>query len=133
MGICGFSLIPDDNDVNFADYNDGILPSVYAIVESAYAVDAENGYRQSALLKPLRLEVRQMNTNRVTRLKFYLADVEAFVEPLAVVPDIGGAPNAYFLCQSRVSWADDFISWLQGPYKERADSDCDSDDGAAAI
>ena len=132
-GFVDLSLIPDDNDVNFADYNDGILPSVYAIVESAYAVDAENGYRQSALLKPLRLEVRQMNTNRVTRLKFYLADVEAFVEPLAVVPDIGGAPNAYFLCRSRVSWADDFISWLQGPYEERADSDCDSDDGAAAI
>ena len=30
-----------------------------------------------------------MNTHRVSKLKFYLADVEAFVEPLAVVPDIG--------------------------------------------
>ena len=78
--------------------------------------------------KPLWLEVRQMNTHRVSKLKFYLADVEAFVEPLVVVPNIGDAPNAYFLCRSRASWADDCIHWLQEPYEERAESECDSDD-----
>ena len=129
-GFVDLSVLPDDNDIRFADNNDGILPGIYAIVESAYTVDDEDyPYRESEILKPLRLEVRQMNTKRVTRLKFYLADVEAFVEPIVVVPDIGGPPNAYFLCMSRVGWRDDFIAWLHSPQEERAESECDSDDG----
>jgi len=127
-GFVDLSRLPDDNDVKFAEHHEGILPSVYAIVESASAIEPDSRYSHSTILKPLRLEVRQMNTHRVSKLKFYLADVEAFVEPLAVVPDIGGAPNAYFLCRSRASWADDCIRWLQEPYEERAESECDSDD-----
>jgi len=40
----------------------------------------------------------------VTKLTFFLADVEAIVRPLAVIPDIGGLPNAYFWVKDQESW-----------------------------
>jgi hypothetical protein len=48
----------------------------------------------------------------VTELKFYLADVEAFVEPV-VIPDIGGAANEYFVVKNRDAWKQDFEEWLE--------------------
>jgi hypothetical protein len=77
----------------------------------------ENGEpHRSELFVPIRKEVRKIHQNRVTKLKYYLADVEAFVAPLVVVPDIGGAPNAYFLCKSRDMWRKDFEEWLDSPH-----------------
>jgi len=84
-GFVDLSRLPDDNNIKFAAHHKGIVPCVYAIVESASAVESDSLYSHSTILKPLWLEVRQMNTHRITKLKFYLADVEAFVEPLAVV------------------------------------------------
>ena len=57
--------------------------------------------------------IRFNRQGNVTKLTFYLADVEAFVEPIAVVPDIGGPPNAYFVCKNRAKWREDFVEWLR--------------------
>ena len=46
-------------------------------------------------------------------MKFYLADVEAIVSPIAVIPDIGGNPNDYFIIKDRETWRMDFISFLE--------------------
>jgi hypothetical protein len=48
----------------------------------------------------------------VTELKFYLADVEV-VEPVVVIPDIGGAANEYFVVKNRDAWKQDFEEWLE--------------------
>jgi hypothetical protein len=46
---------------------------------------------------PVTKEVGNIAGGSVTKLKFYLADVEAFSAPMVVIPDIGGDPNAYFM------------------------------------
>ena len=44
---------------------------------------------------------------------FFFADVEAFVEPIVVVPDIeADADNVYFEVAPRREWAEDFKTWL---------------------
>ena len=44
---------------------------------------------------------------------FFFADVEAFVEPIVVVPDIeADADNVYFEVAPRREWAEDFETWL---------------------
>ena len=48
-------------------------------------------------------------------MRYYLAEVEAFVDPAVVVPDIGGPNNAYFWIKSREKWAKLFEQWLIAP------------------
>ena len=48
---------------------------------------------------------------------FYLADVEAFVEPCCVVPDLGGPGNRYFVLKPRNKWAKEFVRWIEDPHK----------------
>ena len=58
---------------------------------------------------------------RVTRRAFYLANVEAFVRPCIVIPDVGchGEPtNEYFEVKPRSLWAKEFICWLRRPHTE---------------
>ena len=58
-------------------------------------------------------------------LKFFLVDVEAFVKPVAVILDIGGPPDSYFLLKDRSEWKQDFAEWLREPHylDEMVDSD----------
>ena len=46
-------------------------------------------------------------------LQLYLANVEAFVNPIAVIPDLRGPPNAYFWVKDRDSWAIKFTGFLE--------------------
>ena len=59
-------------------------------------------------------------------LKFLLVDVEAFVKPAAVTPDIGGAPDSYFSLKDCSEWKEDFAKWLWEPHI--LDKMVDSDD-----
>ena len=63
----------------------------------------------------------------VTGRQFYLADTAAFVKPCAVVPDIGGPSNRYFLVKSRTEWHKEFIGWVEDTY-EMDDMDDDEDE-----
>ena len=56
-----------------------------------------------------------MEDGFVVESQFYLADVEAFEEPVAVVPDIGGRANDYFIVKNKTEWAEDFVDWLEEP------------------
>jgi hypothetical protein len=110
------SALPPENDLNCGGLRP-IPPGVYAIVESAEPDTAKSG-AISELFIPILLEVGQMRHNRVTRLRFYLADVEAFAGPVAVIPDIGGPPNQYLQLKSRETWRKDFTSWLDMEHEE---------------
>ena len=69
---------------------------------------------------------------KITR-KFFLADTEAFVEPVAVVPDIGGDPNRYLVVKSRSKWVKEFIAWLEAPHNlDKMDDPVHQEDEADA-
>ena len=47
-----------------------------------------------------------------------MADVEAFVEPICVVPDVGhDVKRKYFMLEPRRTWSEKFINWLESPHK----------------
>jgi hypothetical protein len=69
-----------------------------------------------------------MTQGHVTKLKFYLADVDAIVQPLAVLPNIGGKSNSYWIVKPRNQWAALFGKWLKDSHKNDAMSDPDDSD-----
>ena len=92
-----------------------LQPGIFAIVESSVVSTEENELAKSELFVPITKEVGGLTLNNVSHLKFCLADVEAFVKPLAVIPDLCGQANDYFVPRERASWAEMFTAWLESP------------------
>ena len=89
----------------------------YAVVETAVADSDDDLIRSSDLLTPyIKSDVSFTEDGAVDQRKFYLADTEAFLDPCCVVPDIGGAPNRYFVMKPRNMWANEFIRWIEDPH-----------------
>ena len=91
-----------------------ITPGCFAIVECGVYDDQTNDLI-SEIFQPLRTIVGGITHNQVSHFKFFLSDIEAFVRPIAVIPDLGGQPNGYFLLKDRSMWREDFESWLENP------------------
>jgi hypothetical protein len=88
-------------------------------------------YEQSNLFQPIRKEVAEWTNGYVTKGKYYLADVEAFVEPLVVVADIGGKRNDFFVLKSRQKWRQNFIDWLESEIEDEiSDSEDENESNA---
>ena len=115
---------------NSLEYGGIVLrDNVYAVVESASYENIEEEIRKSDLMVPILKDVQGIDEHgSVTGRVFYLADTEAFVRPCAVVPDIGGPPNRYFLVKQRSQWHKEFIVWVERPHNEDEMSDSDDDD-----
>ena len=135
-GFVDLTMLPPNNAVHFAGF-DSLVPAVYAIVESASYSSDQAAIDMSDIFVPVTKEVGNVQDGTVTQLKFYLAEVEAFVAPMVVIPDIGGAPNAYFYVKNRMCWREDFEDWLETPANEstftmsedeESDSDIDEED-----
>ena len=93
--------------------------TTYAVVESSVIEDNEEELGKSDLFVPILKEVAGMdNQGNVEGRKFYLAETDAFVRPCAVVPDIGGPQNRYFMVKSRDEWHKEFIAWVERPHHE---------------
>ena len=46
-----------------------------------------------------------------------MADVEAFLQPITVIPDIGSENKLrYFQVKARNEWAGTFIKWVEQPH-----------------
>ena len=108
---------------------------VYAVVESTELEDDDVELKKSDLFVPYIKHVDGIDENgEVIARCFYLADTEAFVEPCAVIPDIGGQPNRYFHVKGREHWTKEFSLWLKAPQRddetssEEEESDQDEDD-----
>lgn len=125
-GFIDLRSLPHENVVNYGGY-DGIVPARYAIVESSLHNPDQDEWQMSEIFRPILTDVRQIRGGRVTKLKFYLADVEAFLEPITVIADIGGAPNAYFWCKNRTEWREDFVQWLREEAEEIPSDDLSDD------
>ena len=123
-GFIDLLSIPPNTGLEYGSCK--LQPVVYAIVESAsYNLDEEL-VKESDLFVPLTKEMDTTYSQEGLNLKFLLVDVEAFVKPAAVIPDIGGSPDSYFLLKDRSEWKEDFVKWLREPHT--LDEMLDSDD-----
>jgi len=105
------SKVQDDFKLKFR--NNYLQKGVYALVEaSTYTTMPLNCETFRAINK----EVAHDEQGSVVR-QFWLADVNAFVEPVAVVPNIGHpSKRQYFAMVPRKKWSDLFIKWLKEPH-----------------
>ena len=99
-------------------------PGVYAVVESTTYDDMDDEYYGSSFFKPIRKDVGRMINGKTTKRQFYLADTDAFLEPLVVVPNVGCHPdNQYFEVKPRHKWAEEFEEWLPVDDEEEITND----------
>ena len=116
-----FTALPDNVTVKYGGVT--VKTGVYAVVESSeYVKEDQDGVQVqvgSDLLREIRKEIASENGQGEITRQLYLADVEAFVDPICVVPDIGAADKLrYFEVLPRKQWSDVFIKWLMAPYKQ---------------
>ena len=113
---------------------------VYAVVESStdcpnVLVERDCGVRpknESKLFKPIIKEVDSISADGSVQRKFYLANVEAIVGPVCVVPDIGNANKArYFQLLPKSEWADRFKRWVRAPHSSENVEMADTEDEMA--
>jgi hypothetical protein len=96
------------------DLTDG----TYAVVESASLSTNEKQRSMSDIFVPYEKEVASHKNGVVTGRNLYLADVNAFVSPLCMIPDIGGKTgNKYFQVKPRSAWVSEFVAWLEDPHE----------------
>ena len=102
----------------------------YAVIESAFFTETQaitfdrHGNQEpqsniremkSTLFEPIEKELAssQMTSDRGRRRKFYLADVEAFIDPLMVIPNVGNRKGLQYLqIKPRSQWVRVFEEWL---------------------
>jgi hypothetical protein len=92
-----------------------VQKGVYAVVESA-EYDVEDN--DSELFLPCVKTCKQLNHDgSIGQRQFYLADTEAFLEPISVFADIGH-PNKrrYLQIVPRNEWARGFEKWVNDPH-----------------
>jgi hypothetical protein len=104
---------------------DRISPGNYAIIESSKLVKGKRGEVYSKISHLAELEVERIVEKQVTKLRFYLADVTSFHQPLVIVPDIDGPANRYIVIKDRSMWKDDFAKWLARDYEKFPDFEDD--------
>lgn len=94
---------------------------VYAVVECASFVLGNDSVPKSRLYTPIVKELAVDGRHSASRKRrFYLADTEAIVEPLYVIPDIGCENGcSYFSVKSRYEWILEMERFLDEPYPER--------------
>ena len=74
---------------------------------------------RSEIFLPIEKELASVDTNNNNfSRRFYLADVEAIVDPIVVVPDIGSSNICkYFHVKGRKEWLDMFAKWLDAGHQ----------------
>ena len=93
-----------------------VTPGIHAIVECAYF--PHDSSSQSELFCPIFKKFSPNAPVMSQWREFFLADVEAIVDAMAVIPDIGcPKKNTYFLLQPHCKWREMFNSWLDLPHE----------------
>ena len=108
-GFVDLSDLPTNSGLQHGGLMD-LQPGKCATIESSSVIEEDES---DAIIRTVRTDVATIANKRVQDLTFCLADVDAFYEPAAVVPDIGGPPNQCFWVQRRQTWSDDFEAWLK--------------------
>ena len=110
-GFLDLSNLPLHRRISVGGLNN-LPPGIYAVVEASVLV--ENAVN-TELIREIESEVGSFGGQEryVTQLKFYLAPVDAFVEPAIVVPNIGGKKNSYLWINHPGDWSGQFEKWLK--------------------
>ncbi len=129
-GFTNLQGLPASSRLQYGGIN--LRPGIYAIIENSYFVEDEEEKELSEIFVPILKEKEDINEEGVTKFKFYLADVESILQPLTVIPDLEGKPNAYFLMKDRGTWVEDFERFLERPInlQEEISSNDDSSDSS---
>jgi len=117
-----------------------LFPSIYATVESTELSPSIQGDVNCDMFVHLHAEVGANTDGFVSQLKFYLADVEAFVDPCIVILNLGGQTDSHFWVQNRRKWAKSFANWLHAAHhmdhmdrlNDNDDTDSDKEQGTIA-
>ena len=109
-------LKPGRNSPHFGGIR--LQNGTFAVVETGYYDDEdEHEWGKSQILTPFFKDIGDMDKDgNVLGRMFYLADTNAFVSPLAVVPDLGGPKNRFFVMEPRDKWVDFFEAWVNLPH-----------------
>ena len=123
-----------------------VQKGIYAVVESTHY---EAAAPTSDIFIPCVKDAKELHENgALAKRQFYLADVEAFLDAVAVVPDIGHANKLRYLqVKSRREWAEGFVQWVQEPHhldvmegeyattseEEVEEEEDDDDDGSSEV
>jgi len=93
-----------------------LQPAIYAVVESAIILGNGN---DTELLREVETEVEEfLAEGYMSKLKFFLAPADLFVEPAVVVPNIGGNNYSYLWLTGRHNWRDLFVPCLHKPHQD---------------
>ena len=115
MGFVDLTALPTDHVLNYKGSNE-ITPGYYAIVQYAEWIEDDAEKSMSELFIPIEKQVAGITLDQVSHLDFYLANVDTFVEEIAVIPDIEANPTSYFVLKPRETWVKDFTNWLEEPH-----------------
>ena len=112
LGFVDLSVLPDDFSQEYGESGE-ITTGIYAIVECATIEENEEEHEMSCLYVPINKIIGGYTDDFVSHRKFYLADCEAIISPIAVIPNLGGKQNAYLQIKPRSTWKNEFIKWLE--------------------
>jgi hypothetical protein len=109
--------IDEDAGLNFGGID--IKNGTYAVIESAFLAGSEKERSMSDIFTLYEKEVASLDKDGVVvGRSLYLADVDAFVSPLCMIPDVGANPRCRYLqVKPRSAWVEDFIDWLEDPHE----------------
>lgn len=113
MGFVDLMALPENCGLSYGPSGD-LYSGLFAIVEVTVQTEPEDDVR-SELFIPYEKVVGGFTGKFVSHNVYYLADVEAFVRPCAVIPDYGAQANCYLLLKDRARWKKDFERWLEEP------------------
>ena len=93
-----------------------VTQGIYAVVEVAYF--EKDAPTRSEIFIPIFKKFSPNDPHMLLKREFFLADVEAFVDTVAVIPDIGcSKQNGYFMLRPRHKWGEMFGLWLDVPHE----------------
>ena len=130
-GFLDLSVLPEGTQVSLGVGEKTVEKGVYAIIESAEYTeedgsgsDAEEGKEpadrppnplsiRSDLFKEIMLDTKSIGEDGDIERRYYLVEVEAFVRPMVVIPNIGGTPKCkYFEMAPKTEWSELFATWV---------------------
>ena len=91
-----------------------VYNGTFAIIESAEYMDNNES---DSLFRDIKLEANEkLPDGTVRKRKFYIVDVEAFKDPLVVIPNLG-TRDRYLEMIARTKWSGLCRSWILAPHE----------------
>ena len=124
------TMLPEDAQVVIDSVR--VRSGVYALIESATYIAQEDQVSAgkhaseigtSQLFLPMLKDCAESadDDGEIIERMFYLADVDALLDPIVVVPDVGeDVKRKYFHVVSRELWSKQFTDWVELPYEDES-------------